>query len=161
MKRHLPLLALLFCASAHAYTLVDYAHNEFPHSFDELAKSINPPEEILKPYSCSRPGLHDLFERIGPQNERRDSLQIGAKNPVIYREGKLFERNGKPTKPRGSFVKATLLLMEELERTETGSKLLRELESARYPVTISDGDRRFLPYYAGERIADLLLQRFT
>jgi len=150
----LVLLLLGFSFLAHAQEIRRYqAENDHFRDYtrEELTSRFLTTRHLLPAYSCD--GINEFNPFYMPRlNLNKDSLRIKIPKTdivFIYQEGKLIPSNGSSNEGIShSFIRSALSALKKLEAIPETKEMLRSLEQASYPVTITLGNNSFSPVEA-------------
>lgn len=146
------LLSLFFFFSFSAYSL-DYefvtleASDYRTWTEKELIDKLNDHAQFLNAYQCTNTDTHDPFWE-SPHMTTGNQLYLRSLNgeEFVYQKGRLFSENGNTVNlVEDTFIKLALEALSDLEKTSSGSILLRLLEKAPMKLVIRQGRFAFNP----------------
>ena len=133
------------------YTLNDSSNDDFVHvTLPQIVAKVGNQKQYLSTYVCDGVKEYSLFTAYPFSNPAGDSLKLKASEEsngeiFTYKQGVFYRENGKTVKHLyDGFLSEVEDALKKLESLPSGKALLMELEHSPYPLTIENGQNRFV-----------------
>jgi len=133
------------------YILNEVSNGDFVHvSLPQIAAKVGLQKQYLSSYVCDGVKENSLFSTYAFSNPAGDSLKLKASDEssgeiFTYKLGVFYSENGKTVRHMSdSFLMEVESALKKLETLPSGKSLLSELEHSPYPLTIENGQNRYV-----------------